>query len=64
MKKLPVRDGIDSAKYPGEIEYTSKQKSLKDGIILPETLVLQLEEIAKNMGLAESDIEFLRGKEA
>lgn len=63
IKALPVRADIDSAKYPGEIEYSNKQKSLKEGIILPETLTAQLKETAKELGIAEGDIEFLETEE-
>lgn len=63
IKRLPVRADIDSAKYPGEIEYMNKQKNLKEGILLPETLVEQLEETAAQMGLDEEAFAFLRAQE-
>ncbi|WP_122641541.1 Ldh family oxidoreductase [Luxibacter massiliensis] len=64
IKGLPVRADIDSAKYPGEIEYTNKRKNLKEGIILPETLIMQLREIGKELGVVEKDREFLKAQEA
>ncbi|MBC5689868.1 Ldh family oxidoreductase [Mediterraneibacter sp. NSJ-55] len=64
LKALPVGEEIDSAKYPGEIEYTNKQKNLKEGILLPETLTAQLKETGKELGLAAEDMEFLELIEA
>lgn len=64
LKALPVREGADSAKYPGEIEYTNKVKNLKEGICLPEALVSQLKDTGKELGVTDGQMSFLSDQEA
>lgn len=56
LHKLAMKPGVDSAKYPGEIEYLSKQKNLKEGISLPEKLV---EDLVKLGEVYQADTAFL-----
>ena len=51
LHELPMRDGMDAAKYPGEIEYTNKLKNKKEGVVLPETLVDELIALAATKGI-------------
>ena len=41
-----------SVYYPGEIENINRKRREKEGIVLPESLVLELKEIAKTVGSA------------
>ena len=64
IKALPVKEGVGSAKYPGEIEYTNKQRSLEHGIILPEALAEQLAETGRSLGIQMAEMAFLTAEEA
>lgn len=55
---------MGSAKYPGEIEYTNKQRSLEHGIILPEALAEQLAETGRSLGIQMAEMAFLTAEEA
>lgn len=57
LHQLPMKEGAGDAKYPGEIEYTSKQKNLEEGVVLPETLVDDLIKIGRELG---ADGSFLK----
>jgi ureidoglycolate dehydrogenase (NAD+) len=54
LHELPMREGAGRAKYPGEIEYENKKRNLKEGIVLPETLVSELKTIGEKMGIETS----------
>lgn len=60
LHALPMRDGMGTAKYPGEIEYLNKQKNTVEGVVLPETLVDDLIRLGASAGL---DGAFLRNTE-
>ena len=64
IKALPVKEGVGSANYPGEIEYTNKQRSLEHGIILPEALAEQLAETGRSLGIQMAEMAFLTAEEA
>lgn len=51
LHQLPMKEGAGAAKYPGEIEFTSKQVNLKEGVVLPETLVDDLVKLGKELGV-------------
>lgn len=57
LHRLPMKEGVGAAKYPGEIEYTHKQENLVQGVILPETLTGDLIALGRQFGL---DGEFLQ----
>ena len=57
LHTLPMKEGMGTAKYPGEIEYGCKQLNTKEGVVLPETLVDDLAKTAKELGL---DAAFLK----
>lgn len=42
LHQVPMKEGMGTAKYPGEIEYLNKQRNMEDGVVLPETLVEDL----------------------
>ena len=60
LHKLPMREGMPAAKYPGEIEYGNKQINRREGVVLPETLVRDLIEIGAKRGV---DGSFLKQRE-
>ena len=60
LHALPMREGAGAAKYPGEIEYTSKQRNLKEGVVLPEALVDELIALGRELDL---DGAFLKAVE-
>lgn len=60
LHKLPMREGMSAAKYPGEIEYGCKKINREEGVVLPETLADELIEIGKKRGV---DGSFLKEKE-
>lgn len=60
LHQLPMRENAGAAKYPGEMEYTSKQKNLTEGVVLPETLVEDLVALGEELGV---DGSFLRETE-
>ena len=60
LHKLPMREGMPAAKYPGEIEYGNKQINRREGVVLPETLVRDLIEIGAKHGV---DGSFLKQRE-
>ena len=64
LKTLPVKEGVDSVMYPGEIELKNKKDIENNGIRLPETLVNELTEIAKEYGIPESEYTFLSAVKA
>lgn len=51
LHEVPMKEGFGAAKYPGEIEYGSKQYNLENGISLPEVLVDELILLGKESGL-------------
>ena len=51
LHDLPMKEGAGKAKYPGEIEYASKQENLKNGVVIPETLAGDLMNLGKEMGV-------------
>ena len=57
LHQIPMKEGAGDAKYPGEIEYTSKLINLKEGVVLPETLTEDLMAIG---GELKVDGSFLR----
>lgn len=57
-----VQSGV--AKYPGQIEYENHLKALQDGIVLPETQIAQLVEMAEVTGLGKEEAAFLTRTEA
>lgn len=60
----PVKADVDSTKYPGQIEYEYHKRAEKEGIVLPETQVAQLIEMAELTGLDEAETAFLTSCEA
>lgn len=54
---LPMKEGMGTAKYPGEIEYGCKQVNTKEGVVLPEALVDDLMKLAEELGV---DAAFLK----
>lgn len=62
LKSLPVKEGIDTVYYPGEIEYNHKEEVLAQGIRLPETLTDELRAIAESYHLDPSLILCLTEK--
>ena len=57
---LPMKEGAGAAKYPGEIEYISKLNNLKEGVVLPESLVEDLIRLGSEFGV---DGAFLKENE-
>lgn len=49
LHELPMKEGADAAKYPGEIEYTCKLSNLVEGVVLPETLADDLLALGKSL---------------
>lgn len=49
LHQIPMKEGAGDAKYPGEIEYTSKLTNLKEGVVLPETLAEDLIAIGEEL---------------
>ena len=58
-KNLKRVDNVDEIMYFGEIEYRHKASVLKEGVILPDTLLKEISEIAINLGILGSETEFL-----
>lgn len=57
---LPMKEGAGAARYPGEIEYSSKLNNLKEGVVLPESLVEDLIRLGSEFGV---DGAFLKENE-
>lgn len=64
LKTLPVRDGVDSVKYPGEIELNNYKRITVQGVRLPETLVNDLRSVAQGYGIPADQYAFLTEKKA
>lgn len=51
LHKIPMKEGMGAAKYPGEIEYGCKQVNAKEGVVLPETLADDLIALGKELNV-------------
>ncbi len=60
LHQLPMKEDAGSAMYPGEIEYTNKQKNLAEGVVLPENLIDELIALGAEFGL---DGQFMKATE-
>lgn len=54
IKAAPMWDENSEMMLPGEIEYRSEQKRLKEGIPIPENLLAELQELAQELGVENS----------
>lgn len=52
LHSLPVKEGAAPVMYPGEPEFISRRAALKDGLLIPETVVRELNELAESVGVA------------
>ncbi len=57
---LPMKEGMGTAKYPGEIEYGCKLYNLENGVVLPANLIDELINLGTELGL---DGSFLKAQE-
>ncbi len=57
IKESPKAKGNSNVYYPGEMEWSRKQKADKEGIMLPEDVVNSLEMLAQSTGLRLKWIE-------
>jgi LDH2 family malate/lactate/ureidoglycolate dehydrogenase len=51
LHSLPVKEGMAPVMYPGEPEFKSRQAALKDGLLIPETVVREVSELAEAAGV-------------
>lgn len=51
LHRLPMKEGMGTAKYPGEIEYGCKLQNQKEGVVLPETLAHELIVLGRELGV-------------
>jgi LDH2 family malate/lactate/ureidoglycolate dehydrogenase len=59
LKTLPVKEGTNIVKYPGEIELNNKKQITSDGVRLPETLVNELMAVAGGYEIPKEQYAFL-----
>ena len=59
-KIIAAAAGVDSVKYPGEIEHDASVRAEKEGIRLPDPVARDLIGHAVKFGLEPSDYAFLQ----
>jgi LDH2 family malate/lactate/ureidoglycolate dehydrogenase len=52
IKSTPPAEGFDEVLVPGDFEARSREKRLKDGIEIPDTIYNQLQECADKLGIS------------
>ena len=60
IKLSKLKAGVDSVKYPGEIEHDASVRAEKEGIRLPDPVARDLIGHAVKFGLEPSDYAFLQ----
>ena len=52
LHALPVKDGCPPVMYPGEPEFLSREKAIKEGLLIPETVAREVLGLAEAAGVA------------
>ena len=53
VKATPTLDGFDEVMYPGEPEWRTAQKKVKDGILIEDVTWSALQDLMRELGVAE-----------
>lgn len=60
QKNLKKKEGVGEIKYYGENEFQNKLRIRKEGVMLPLSLIGEIQEVASGLGIAPEQMAFLK----